>query len=125
MFLLISWRWVKNVVAIAVGICEGFSERYPERAAVHAFANARAAVFSQGLRDMVRLVTAQGGHASTVLGPAGAGDLYVTCLEGRNGRFGRRLGSGEPAAQAATLNAATASMPTTIRERMAKTAEVN
>jgi glycerol-3-phosphate dehydrogenase (NAD(P)+) len=90
----------KNVVAIAVGICEGFSERLIERASVHAFANARAAVFAQGLIDMVRLAENLGGRADTIIGLAGAGDLYVTCLGGRNGRFGRLLGAGETAEQA-------------------------
>src|SRR5207302_5067286 len=45
----------KNVVAIAVGMCEGFAERLVESASIHAFANARAGVFAQGLIDMVRL----------------------------------------------------------------------
>jgi glycerol-3-phosphate dehydrogenase (NAD(P)+) len=35
-----------------------------------------------------------------MLGLAGAGDLYVTCLGGRNGTFGRLLGSGQTADQA-------------------------
>jgi glycerol-3-phosphate dehydrogenase (NAD(P)+) len=82
----------KNVVAIAVGMCEGLSERFAESALNRTFANGRAAVFAQGMTDMVRLVEAKGGRASTVLGLAGAGDLYVTCLGGRNGRFGRLEG---------------------------------
>jgi glycerol-3-phosphate dehydrogenase (NAD(P)+) len=90
----------KNVVAVAVGLCEGFSDRLVERASVHAFANARAAVFALGLIDMVRLTEALGGRADTVLGLAGAGDLYVTCLGGRNGRFGRLLGAGQTPEQA-------------------------
>jgi glycerol-3-phosphate dehydrogenase (NAD(P)+) len=90
----------KNVVAVAVGVCEGFSERLLERASAHAFANARAAVFALGLIDMVRLAEQLGGRADTVLGLAGAGDLYVTCLGGRNGRFGRLLGVGETPEQA-------------------------
>jgi glycerol-3-phosphate dehydrogenase (NAD(P)+) len=84
----------KNVVAIAVGIAEGLSERFIESALVRAFANARAAMFAQGMLDMVRLAEARGGRALTVLGLAGAGDLYVTCVGGRNGRFGRLLGAG-------------------------------
>lgn len=84
----------KNVVAIAVGIAEGLSDRFIESAVVRAFANARAAMFAQGMLDMVRLAEARGGHSVTVLGLAGAGDLYVTCVGGRNGRFGRLLGSG-------------------------------
>jgi glycerol-3-phosphate dehydrogenase (NAD(P)+) len=90
----------KNVVAVAVGMCEGFSDRLVERASVHAFANARAAVFALGLIDMVRLAEHLGGRADTVLGLAGAGDLYVTCLGGRNGRFGRLLGAGQTPEQA-------------------------
>jgi glycerol-3-phosphate dehydrogenase (NAD(P)+) len=90
----------KNVVAVAVGMCEGFADRLVERAYVHAFANARASVFALGLVDMVRLAERLGGRADTVLGLAGAGDLYVTCLGGRNGRFGRLLGAGETPEQA-------------------------
>ena len=90
----------KNVVAVAVGLCEGLSERLVERASVHTFANARAAVFAQGLVDMVRLAERLGGRADTILGLAGAGDLYVTCLGGRNGSFGRLLGSGQTPDQA-------------------------
>jgi glycerol-3-phosphate dehydrogenase (NAD(P)+) len=84
----------KNVAAIAVGIAEGLSERFIESAFVRAFANARAAMFAQGVIDMVRLAEARGGNASTVIGLAGTGDLYVTCIGGRNGRFGQLLGSG-------------------------------
>jgi glycerol-3-phosphate dehydrogenase (NAD(P)+) len=90
----------KNVVAVAVGICEGLTDRLVERAFVHAYANARAAVFAQGVIDMVRLAEAQGGRAETILGLAGSGDLYVTCLGGRNGRFGRLLGAGQTREQA-------------------------
>jgi glycerol-3-phosphate dehydrogenase (NAD(P)+) len=84
----------KNVVAIAVGLAEGLSERLGESALVASFANARAAVFARGMLDMLALAQAQGGRVATVLGLAGAGDLYVTCQHGRNGRFGRLLGSG-------------------------------
>lgn len=44
----------KNVVAIAVGMCEGFADRLVERASANAFANARASAFALGLIDMVR-----------------------------------------------------------------------
>lgn len=90
----------KNVTAIAVGICEGLSERVPERVYIHQFANARAAMFALGLRDMSGLAAARGGRPETILGLAGAGDLYVTCLGGRNGNFGRLLGAGQTAEQA-------------------------
>jgi glycerol-3-phosphate dehydrogenase (NAD(P)+) len=84
----------KNVVAVAVGLAEGLSDRLAESALVASYANARAAVFARGMLDMLALAEAQGGRTATVLGLAGAGDLYVTCQHGRNGRFGRLLGSG-------------------------------
>jgi glycerol-3-phosphate dehydrogenase (NAD(P)+) len=90
----------KNVVAIAVGICEGLSDRLGQSVLVHSFANARAAVFAQGLVDMARLAEAKGGRTATVLGLAGAGDVFVTALGGRNGRFGRLLGAGQTPEQA-------------------------
>jgi glycerol-3-phosphate dehydrogenase (NAD(P)+) len=90
----------KNVTAIAVGMCEGLTERLPESVFIHRFANARAAMFALGLRDMSRLAASLGGRDETVLGLAGAGDLYVTCLGGRNGNFGRLLGTGQTPEQA-------------------------
>jgi glycerol-3-phosphate dehydrogenase (NAD(P)+) len=90
----------KNVAAIAVGIGQGLSERFIESAFVRAFANIRAAMFAQGMVDMVELAVASGGRASTVVGLAGSGDFYVTCVGGRNGRFGRLLGAGVSPAQA-------------------------
>ena len=90
----------KNVTAIAVGICEGLSERRAEAVYIHAFANARAAMFARGLEDMWQLAGGSGGRLETILGLAGAGDLYVTCLGGRNGTFGRLLGAGQTPEQA-------------------------
>lgn len=90
----------KNVIAIVVGMCEGLGERLPESVFVHRFANARAATFAVGLQDMARLALARGGRAETIIGLAGAGDLYVTCLGGRNGTFGRLIGSGQTTEQA-------------------------
>jgi glycerol-3-phosphate dehydrogenase (NAD(P)+) len=57
-------------------------------------------MFAQGMVDMVALAEASGGRASTVVGLAGSGDLYVTCVGGRNGRFGQLLGAGASPAQA-------------------------
>ncbi len=84
----------KNVVAIAVGIAEGMSARFAGSALMPGWANPRAAMFAQGMVDMARLAEARGGHERTVVGLAGSGDLYVTCIGGRNGRFGRLLGAG-------------------------------
>ena len=105
----------KNVVAVAVGLAEGLSDRLSESGLVATFANARAAVFARGMMDMLALVESQGGRAATVLGLAGAGDLYVTCGHGRNGRFGRLLGSG------ATVEGAVSSIGSTV-EGVANTA---
>jgi glycerol-3-phosphate dehydrogenase (NAD(P)+) len=49
---------------------------------------------------MARLARALGGNPETILGLAGAGDLFVTALAGRNGKFGRLLGEGLTPAQA-------------------------
>jgi glycerol-3-phosphate dehydrogenase (NAD(P)+) len=84
----------KNVAAVAVGLAEGLSDRLGESALVASYANARAAVFARAMLDMQALAQARGGRVATVLGLAGAGDLYVTCQHGRNGRFGRLVGSG-------------------------------
>ena len=98
----------KNVVAVAVGLAEGLSDRLGESPLVTNFGNARAAVFARGMLDMLTLAEAQGGRAATVAGLAGAGDLYVTCQHGRNGRFGRLLGSG------ATVDGAVRSIGSTV-----------
>jgi glycerol-3-phosphate dehydrogenase (NAD(P)+) len=87
---------MKNVVAIGVGMCDGLTEEF----GVQAMTNAKAFVFSRGLVEMSRLAVALGGKAETILGLAGAGDLFVTALAGRNGRFGRLLGEGLTPAQA-------------------------
>ena len=60
---------VKNVIAIAAGICDGL--RYG--------LNARAALITRGLAEVARLGVALGGRAETFMGLAGAGDLILTC----------------------------------------------
>ena len=85
---------LKNLVVMAVGAVMGQLEvvgEAPNGARMH---NAAAAVFSQALGELEHLVHALGGRVETVLGLAGAGDLFVTCQGGRNGRMGRLLGSG-------------------------------
>jgi glycerol-3-phosphate dehydrogenase (NAD(P)+) len=98
----------KNVVAVAVGLAEGLSDRLGESVPLASYANARAAVFARGMLDMQALAASQGGRIATVLGLAGAGDLYVTCQHGRNGRFGRLIGSG------ATVEGAVRSIGSTV-----------
>lgn len=87
---------MKNVVAIGVGMCDGLADEF----GVEAMTNAKAFVFSRGLVEMARLARALGGKPETILGLAGAGDLFVTALAGRNGKFGRLLGEGLTPAQA-------------------------
>jgi glycerol-3-phosphate dehydrogenase (NAD(P)+) len=81
---------LKNVIAIAVGMADGLAGDY----GVDAMTNTTAFLFSRGLVEIARLARAMRGRLETVLGLAGAGDLFVTCLGGRNARFGRLVGGG-------------------------------
>jgi glycerol-3-phosphate dehydrogenase (NAD(P)+) len=83
---------VKNVLAIASGITDG----------MQLGANARSALITRGLAEMIRLGTALGGHYETFTGLAGLGDLVLTCTDNlsRNRRFGLALGSGKSIAEA-------------------------
>jgi glycerol-3-phosphate dehydrogenase (NAD(P)+) len=77
---------IKNVLAIAAGVSDGlgFGD------------NARAAVITRGLAEMVRLGVALGGDPMTFGGLAGVGDLVATCTSdrSRNRRVGLALGRG-------------------------------
>ncbi|MDH3354243.1 MAG: NAD(P)-dependent glycerol-3-phosphate dehydrogenase [Chromatiales bacterium] len=81
----------KNVLAIAAGISDGLGFG----------ANARAALITRGLAEMVRLGIAMGGQAETLMGLAGLGDLVLTCTDdqSRNRRVGLGLGQGRPLAE--------------------------
>ena len=82
---------VKNVMAIATGICDGLKLGL----------NARAAVMTRGLAEITRLGVAMGGRAETFMGLAGVGDLILTCTGdlSRNRRVGLRLAQGKPLAE--------------------------
>jgi glycerol-3-phosphate dehydrogenase (NAD(P)+) len=84
---------VKNVIAIATGVCDGLDLGL----------NARAALITRGLAEMTRLGVALGGRPETFMGLAGAGDLILTCTGdlSRNRRVGLQLARG--AALDATL----------------------
>jgi glycerol-3-phosphate dehydrogenase (NAD(P)+) len=86
---------VKNVLAVATGICDGMGLGD----------NARAALITRGLAEMMRLGAALGAQPETLTGLAGMGDLVLTCTgeASRNRRLGLALGKGEslPAAVAA------------------------
>jgi len=77
---------LKNVIAIAVGICDGLGLGE----------NARAALMTRGLREITRLGTHLGADSLTFLGLAGVGDLLLTCTgdRSRNRRVGLALASG-------------------------------
>jgi len=81
---------VKNVLAIAVGICDGLGLGQ----------NARAALITRGLAELARLGVALGGRAETVMGLTGAGDLILTATGdlSRNRRVGLELAAGKPLA---------------------------
>lgn len=80
---------VKNVLAIGTGICDGMELGN----------NARAALITRGLAEMMRLGSALGARPETLMGLAGMGDLVLTCTgaESRNRRLGLALGRGESA----------------------------
>ena len=77
---------VKNVIAIAAGICDGLGFGH----------NARAALITRGLTEMNRLGQAMGATPSTFAGLAGMGDLVLTCTGdlSRNRTVGFKLGQG-------------------------------
>jgi glycerol-3-phosphate dehydrogenase (NAD(P)+) len=83
---------VKNVLAIACGIVEGRGLGD----------NARAALITRGLAEMVRLGLAKGAKAETFRGLSGLGDLVLTCTatQSRNYSLGAALGSGKSLAEA-------------------------
>lgn len=78
---------IKNVLAIAAGISDGLGYG----------ANARAALITRGLAEIMRLGTHLGGQRETFMGLAGVGDLVLTCTDdqSRNRRLGLALGRGE------------------------------
>ncbi len=79
---------LKNVVAIAAGVCDGldFGD------------NAKSALLTRGLAEMTRLGGAMGADPATFAGLAGLGDLITTCFS----RHGRNRAVGEQLARGAT-----------------------
>lgn len=95
---------LKNVIAISIGIVDGAAGDDPDSGVL----NMRSFLFARGLIEMATLAQALGGRTETILGLTGAGDLFVTALGGRNGKFGRLVGAG------ATPSGALAQMNTTV-----------
>ena len=78
---------LKNVMAIAAGVCDGLGLGH----------NSRAALVTRGLAEMSRLGVARGAQPHTFMGLSGLGDLTLTCTGdlSRNRQVGLRLGRGE------------------------------
>jgi glycerol-3-phosphate dehydrogenase (NAD(P)+) len=78
---------IKNVLAIAAGISDGLGFG----------ANARAAIITRGLAEIMRLGVKMGAQPETLMGLAGVGDLVLTCTDNqsRNRRLGLALGQGK------------------------------
>ncbi len=77
---------LKNIIAIAAGVCDGLGLGH----------NSRAALITRGLAEVARLVIACGGRLDTMAGLAGLGDLVLTCTGdlSRNRSVGVELGHG-------------------------------
>lgn len=78
---------LKNVIAIAAGMCDGLKLGD----------NAKAALLTRGIVEMARLGEAMGARKETFFGLSGIGDLITTCYSrhGRNLRVGREIGAGK------------------------------
>jgi len=78
---------LKNVIAIAAGVCSGMNIGY----------NPVAALITRGLAEITRLAAACGAKPQTMAGLAGMGDLVLTCTGGlsRNRSVGEALGRGQ------------------------------
>ena len=85
---------VKNVLAVATGICDGMGLGN----------NARAALVTRGLVEMRRLGRVLGARDETLMGLTGMGDLVLTCTGdlSRNRRLGLALGAGKTVEEAVT-----------------------
>ena len=83
---------VKNVLAIATGLCDGLGLGL----------NARAALITRGLAEITRLGLALGARAETFMGLSGLGDLVLTATGdlSRNRQVGLQLAKGQTLAQA-------------------------
>ncbi|MCX5759020.1 MAG: NAD(P)-dependent glycerol-3-phosphate dehydrogenase [Candidatus Hydrogenedentes bacterium] len=82
---------LKNVMAIAAGVCDG----------LELGDNAKAALITRGLAEIARLGVSMGAAPLTFAGLSGLGDLIVTCSSrhSRNRALGERIGRGETLAQ--------------------------
>lgn len=97
---------VKNVIALAAGLCDGLGGG----------SNAKASLLTRGLVEITRLGVAMGALPETFHGLAGVGDLCTTCISklSRNRTAGERLGRGEKVEQVlAATDSVIEGIPTT------------
>jgi glycerol-3-phosphate dehydrogenase (NAD(P)+) len=78
---------LKNVIALAAGMCDGMKLGF----------NAKGALVTRGLTELIRLGETLGGKRQTFTGLSGLGDLVTTCSspQSRNRVVGERIGRGE------------------------------
>jgi len=90
---------VKNVMAIATGLCDGLAALDAKGPGIPGF-NARAALITRGLAEMTRLGVALGARLDTFMGLSGLGDLVLTATGdlSRNRQVGLKLAAGRPLA---------------------------
>ena len=90
------WGAFKNVIALACGVVDGLKEDG------RGGDNLKAAVFTAGYREAVKVLPLLGADPDTALSAAGIGDLFVTATSphGRNREMGERLGKGQTLEQA-------------------------
>jgi glycerol-3-phosphate dehydrogenase (NAD(P)+) len=101
---------LKNVMAVATGICEGLGLGF----------NSRAALITRGLAEMTRLGVALGAQPATFAGLAGMGDLVLTCTGAlsRNRALGLAVGKGATLAEAMVGKETVAEGVTTARSAL-------
>jgi glycerol-3-phosphate dehydrogenase (NAD(P)+) len=82
---------LKNIIAIAAGVCDGLGLGH----------NSVAALITRGLAEITRLAVASGARRETMAGLSGMGDLVLTCTGGlsRNRTVGVELGRGRKLAE--------------------------
>ncbi|MDR0903821.1 MAG: NAD(P)-dependent glycerol-3-phosphate dehydrogenase [Ruminococcus sp.] len=87
---------LKNIIALACGICDGLAKKTPVGD------NTKAALMTRGLSEIARLGIALGASRQTFAGLSGLGDLIVTCtsMHSRNRRAGILIGEGVSPADA-------------------------
>ena len=105
---------LKNVIALAAGMCDGLGLGD----------NAKAALVTRGLAEIVRLGVSLGGRPETFYGLSGLGDLMATCSSGgsRNHQAGVRLSQGETLSELEAAQLTAEGIPT-VRAAVAYTRE--